>query len=386
MPLLTPSLRDALLCPACATTSWADHVDPGSESTGTIECTTCRRHYLVVETIPVLRSALDSPRGPMKLGDRVRRDSGARALLKQALGRFHDIFGSVERALAACSEGSLEEAFTIPQAPWINLSRFSWPKFKRVVELCGAADTVIDLGCGYGPSAASFVSSGSVRSVIGIDENLYLLLLFRRYAREHGLNQVALLCSEVGVGPMPLHRGTADAASAISFFNHFACLKGSRELRSFFKDLSRVVRPGGRLVVDMVPNRRYPFPTEINFELVIPEERFRTLSATIIRRVPLRWLPGTVTIPSLWGLYRLHAALRRLPAVGFSEFRHEVSKALPEAAVGGLPLRVHSYRKLLAEFSEVEVLDEAVLDAADKPEAVDRDPSTAPYFLIRCSR
>jgi hypothetical protein len=183
MPLLTPSLGDALLCRGCSTNSWTDHVDPGSESTGTIECTTCHRHYLVVETIPVLHSALDAPTGPMKLGDRVRCDPAVRALLKQALGRFHNIFGSVERALAACSESSLEEAFTIPQAPWINLSRFTWPKFKRVVELCGAADTVLDVGCGYGPSAASFVLSGSVRSVIGIDENLYLLLLFRRYAR-----------------------------------------------------------------------------------------------------------------------------------------------------------------------------------------------------------
>lgn len=166
---------------------------------------------------------------------------------------------------------------------------------------------------------------------------------------------------------MPLQPGTADGASAISFFNHFACLKGSRELRSFFKDLSRVVRPGGRLVVDMVPNRRYPFPTEINFELVIPGKRFRALSTTIIRRVPLRWLPGTITIPSLWGLYRLHAALRRLPAVGFSEFRHEVSKALPEAAVGGFPVRVHSYRRLLAEFSEVEVLNERSSTARTSP-------------------
>jgi len=228
--------------------------------------------------------------------------------------------------------------------------------------------------CGYGASTVPFARAG--REAVGVDENLMFMLLFSRYAREHDLEGVGLVCADAARLPLPFADAAFGDALTASFFNHYACLRSREELRAFLDEAARVVEPGGGFTADSVPNRLHPFPSEVNVGEVIGEERLQGLAAAVIRKLPLRWLPGGLTVTGLWAVYRAYCALRRRPAFGLAAFRREVSKAVPEAAVSGLPLTAGGWAELAHGFSRVEAKD--ILNRGTGPRVK--------YFVLSCRR
>jgi SAM-dependent methyltransferase len=320
------------------------------------------------------------------LSERLAADEQARRVVRAALGRFDPLLGGLPGVRSQVGRESLEQAFEVPGAPWIVLDRFEWPKYALLPDLAPQGECLLDLGCGYGPSSAPFLAAGKVKTAIGVDENLLFLLLFRRYAEEMKLGEVGLVCHDVGRIPLPVADGTADTVVGSSFFNHFACLRSQRSLRSFFRDLARLSRPGGTLLLDMVPNRQHPFPTEINLGEVIAEPSTRGRALAVLRKVPTRWLPGRVTVTGLWSGYRAYLAVRRRPALGLAAFKREVGKAMPESALGGLPFRTRSYGRLAEGFSGTELFDESKLYGEGEQVRVNGAALGVPYLILRATR
>ena len=291
-----------------------------------------------------------------------------------ALGRFGAELGGLRGCREQAGRETIEEAFKVPGALWIRLDRFDWGERTWIARTLRGEGAVLDIGCGYG--ASSIVHARAGRTVVGADENLMFLLLFARYARENDLPGVGLACVDAARPPLPFADGAFADVMAASFFNHYACLRSRDELREFFDDGARLVERGGGFALDSVPNRLHPFPSEVNVSEVIGQERIQRLATAVIRKLPLRWLPGWLTVTGLWAVYRAYFALRRRSAFGLAAFRHEVSKAVPEAAVSGLPLTAGGWPELARGFSRVEVED--ILDRGTGPRVK--------YFVLSCRR
>ena len=309
------------------------------------------------------------------------RDAVAKAVVHAALGRFAEMLGGLSGCLAMVRREEIEQAFDVPGAGWITLERYDWARNDWIAEELGGDGAVLDIGCGYGCSSVPFAQAG--REVVGVDENLLFLLLFGRYARERDLPGTGYACIDVAQLPLPFADRAFNGVLAASFFNHYACLRTRDELREFLDETARVAEPGGGFVADMVPNRLHPFPSEINLGEVITEEKLRRGATGLLRRIPVRWLPGRLTAPGLWVVYRLYCAARRRTALGLAAFRSQVSKALPEAGVGGLPLTARGWPALARAFSSVEVRDNSVFSGSAQERGTG---ARVPYFVLSCRR
>jgi SAM-dependent methyltransferase/uncharacterized protein YbaR (Trm112 family) len=375
--VLPRPLASVLRCPACLGGTWTEKRPDRAGELASIECGGCRARYLVVEGIPLLtplpRGATTSEQDPAVVG-----------VLHTGLGRYADLVGGLRDVLAFVNEQPLESAFRVPGAEWISLWRFgAFPKYRTLVDLIGAAETVVDLGCGYGCSTASFLESA--QRTIGIDENLFLLLLFRRYARERARDEAALVCYDLGNVTLPLADSVADAVVGLSFFNHFACLRGRRFFERFFAEAARVVRPGGGLWLDTVPNPRFPFLWEINFG---PHGGgvMRRLLKRPLRRLPLRRVPGLALAIPLWLGHSLHEIVGRRRPLDYPSFRREIAKALPEIGTRVLPADARGYRRLAPGFAQVELADPDATFASGALVPLTTGPRELSYLLLRCAR
>jgi SAM-dependent methyltransferase len=374
--VLPPPLASALRCPACLEGTWVERWPERAGELASIECGGCGARYLVVEEIPLLeplqRDATASEQDPH-----------VERILRSALARYFDLFRGLQGVLAFVNEQPLEAAFRVPGAAWVTLSHIDSSWKRTVADLVGKAETVVDLGCGYGASTAPFLETAE--RTIGIDENLFLLLLFRRYARERGRGAPALICHDLGRARLPLADSVADVVIGFSFFNHFACLRGRGVFERFFAEAARVVRPGGGLWLGEVPNPRYPFLWEINFGPYSGGVLHRLLERPL-RRLPLRRVPGPALGVPLWlghSLYRI--ASRRRP-LGYPIFRRELGKALPEIGSRVLPADVDGYRRIAPAFAQVELADEKATYAAGALVPLTGGVGEGSYVLLRCIR
>ena len=374
-----------LRCPSCGAGSWDERNDNRDGSSGLIWCSSCHAHYLVVRGIPILTASISGGDG-RDLAERAEHDPPVRDLMRARLGRYGGLLGGFAGALEFVGQEPLEKAFAVPGAPWIGLHRLELPHFHRIADLFSGVGTLVDLGCGYGASTLPFVSSGRARAVVGIDENLFLLLLLRRYCEEKAYDNVALVCYDLEALPYPLRDRSADAVTGVSFFNHFASLKDRAFVSAFFDEMARILEPDGNLLLDMVPNRGHPFPTEINVDAVVSEASLRALARRVLGILPLRWLPGGISASALWGAYSLYAALSRKPSRSYTSFKRDLTKALPELGVSYLPLDPDAYGKVIDGFRTVQVLDQARFDATGELTRVHGWTPRAAYFLVRCKR
>jgi SAM-dependent methyltransferase len=379
--VLAPRLR----CPGCGEAELIEHPCPATGGSGTLECASCGLHHLVIDGVVVLTGPVPAPPEGEPVLEWADRDPAARGVVHAALGRFAWMLGGLAGCLEVTHREELEDAFDVPGAAWILLSRYSWPRNFRMPELMPGEGAVLDIGTGYGCSAVRFARDG--REVVGTDENLFFLLLFSRYARSRDVPATAFVCIDAARLPFPFADGAFGGVLAASFFNHFSCLRPRGELRAFLDEVARVTRPGGTFMADMVPSRMHPFPEEINLGEVITEPGGRRLAERVVALTPTRWLPGTLTVPAVWALYRAYSRARGRSSFGLAAFREQIAKALPEVAVGGLPFTPRGWRRLLRGFSSVEFLDHEGAVAHGRSTGATRplDPR-APYFVLRASR
>ena len=104
----------------------------------------------------------------------------------------------------------------------------------------GAGERVLDLGCGPGRHAAALARRGA--RVVGLDLSLPLLCAARRR----------------GAGPLvrgdmrQLPFGTAAFDIVLNLFTSFGYFESDEEHRVVVREAARVLRPGGRFVLDFL--------------------------------------------------------------------------------------------------------------------------------------
>ncbi len=110
--------------------------------------------------------------------------------------------------------------------------------------LAGAPHVLVDLGAGTGYFAIPLARKLPGGLVIAIDADPRMLGLIRRRAsKDHLASRIETIAAVAGVTALPLSAGSADAAFSVSLFHELPHPAGA------IKDLVRVLRPGGRLLL-----------------------------------------------------------------------------------------------------------------------------------------
>lgn len=122
--------------------------------------------------------------------------------------------------------------------------RLNGPMNARAVEALEMrhGESVLEIGCGPGDAIARLVRGGGARRIVAIDHAPDMVTAARR------LNRPAILeglvdVREGSVSKMPFRDGTFDAALAVNSIQFWP------HLRLDLKEVLRVLKPGGRLVV-----------------------------------------------------------------------------------------------------------------------------------------
>ena len=138
--------------------------------------------------------------------------------------------------------------------PWGSIGRaFGWmmlrvngPMNARAVAALEMqqGETVLEIGCGAGDAVARLVRDGEARRIIAVDHAPDMVAAARK------LNQAAMRdglvdIRECPVSEMPFRDGSFDAVLAVNSIQFWP------HLRLDLKEVLRVLKPGGRLVVAM---------------------------------------------------------------------------------------------------------------------------------------
>jgi SAM-dependent methyltransferase len=127
-------------------------------------------------------------------------------------------------------------------------------EFKSRILECAAledGDAVLDLACGTGTLAIMVASSGKAAAVIGLDADPSVLRRARSKARRAGAD---VRFDEAFSTELPYPNGHFDVVLSTLFFHH---LRDADKLTTA-KEVLRVLRPGGRLVVGDVGRPQDP--------------------------------------------------------------------------------------------------------------------------------
>lgn len=120
--------------------------------------------------------------------------------------------------------------------------------------------TVLDVGCGAGlDSLIAARRTGPRGRVIGLDFSESMLRRAKAAARQAGVNHVEFRRADAEA--MPVETGSVDVALCNGIFN----LNPRRE--AIFRELARVVRPGGRVfAAELILREPLPAPATANRE------------------------------------------------------------------------------------------------------------------------
>lgn len=143
--------------------------------------------------------------------------------------------------------------------PDISVSAFAGVSNVAVYAEIRTGATVLDLGCGSGvDSLLAAAKTGPRGKVIGVDFSRSMLERARSGAVQAGLGNIEF--READAERLPLGNASVDVALANGIFN----LNPARE--AIFRELARVVRPGGVVFVSELVLRSYVTKPEVRDE------------------------------------------------------------------------------------------------------------------------
>jgi ubiquinone/menaquinone biosynthesis C-methylase UbiE len=120
---------------------------------------------------------------------------------------------------------------------------------------------VLDFGCGAGQLAMLFASKGLARSITGVDIDTAALGRARAELAKHPEWQDTLHFIEGDVAGLPLADESVDLITA------FDCMEHVMEPGAILADWARVLRPGGRVLLEWFP---FKGPWGPHMEALIP--------------------------------------------------------------------------------------------------------------------
>ncbi|MDP9867527.1 MULTISPECIES: SAM-dependent methyltransferase [Streptosporangium] len=132
----------------------------------------------------------------------------------------------------------------------------------------GVGEHVLDVGCGNGRPAVAVAETTGAR-VTAIDVNEHALERGRAWARERGVGS-SVSFERCDALAMPYPEASFDAALILESTPHFMP-------EPLFAEVARVLRPGGRVVVE-TPCLRVPLTEEMRSRLTTYFEMFQVLS------------------------------------------------------------------------------------------------------------
>ena len=134
----------------------------------------------------------------------------------------------------------------------------SWRHFSDD-ELAGK--DVLDFGCGGGHLAFLFASKGLASSIIGVDIDIEALNRARASLAEQPQYADTLSFIEGGIEQLSL------ADESIDLITAFDCLEHVMEPEAILRDWARVLRPGGRILIEWFP---FQGPWGPHMEALVP--------------------------------------------------------------------------------------------------------------------
>lgn len=164
---------------------------------------------------------------------------------------------AIARALMTPPEPKMADIGTYGQ--WRDASlNSSWRHFSDE-ELRGR--DVLDFGCGAGQLAFLFASKGLARSITGVDIDTAALARAQAELAAHPEWQDSLRFIEGDVTGLPLADESVDLITA------FDCMEHVMEPGAILADWARVLRPGGRVLIEWFP---FKGPWGPHMEALIP--------------------------------------------------------------------------------------------------------------------
>jgi SAM-dependent methyltransferase len=160
------------------------------------------------------------------------------------------------RAVAEAFGYNAEELASIPAEANLGLSCGNPTAFARL----RTGETVVDLGCGGGLDVLLAAGKvGPTGRAIGIDMTTEMIERARRNAERQGATNVAF--HQASIDRLPLEDASADCIISNCVINLAA------DKRAVFREMFRVLKPGGRVAVSDIALKR-PLPPDISQDLL----------------------------------------------------------------------------------------------------------------------
>jgi len=357
--MMVSRLTDFLRCPACFGRYQFQEAKTEAiyRTSGVLSCSECGKSVITIRGIPLFCTLFEEASLAHNfLSLILREDPNVKPFLASVLGKSKKSF-KLRELLNYIDNESLNRIFEHYRTGYIDLERFTWKKYHGIQGFLTSepVETLLDIGCGFGCSSAPFLTSGKSNYCIGIDKNLFFLLLFQRYCQEQDFQNIDLVCFDTENQPFPFKSNLFDLVIGISFFNHFASTKTEKMINAFFGELDRITTGKGRAYIDAVPNRLNPFPGEVNLPGLL-NLRLEQIAEIIGHIIPVKWLPRLLSMNILWHLYRGYCKSTNMKIEPYDVFLSYVSSAIPEVDVNHLPLFPSVYKILLARFTQTKVI------------------------------